>query len=103
VVVDGVGIPADHHVGQAGCLHPVYPCGEVDEFSDGDTLALFNRTLDSVVDKTAETVFAAELVSLRIRLECFFRAMAALRLGRTEEFWTVYVPMLLKAHANRMG
>ncbi|MDD5704329.1 MAG: hypothetical protein PHR35_00270 [Kiritimatiellae bacterium] len=104
VVVDGDGIPADHHVGQAGCLHPVYPCGEVDEFAAPDTLALYQRTLDSVLDKTAETVYAAEHgFFYESAWACFFRAMTALRLGRAEDFWRLHLPRLLKAHAKPNG
>lgn len=104
VIVDGEGIPADHHVGQAGCLHPIYPCGEFDEFAEPAVLALYNRTLDSVVDKTAETVYAAEYGHFyECAWECFFRAMTALRLGRTQEFWSVYMPMLLKGHVKPNG
>lgn len=101
VVCDGVGVPADHHVGQAGCLHPVYPCGEVDEFTDPATLALYNRTLDSVVDKTAQVSYAAETGwYYQCVWQCFFRAMTALRLGRTKEFHEHYLPMFWRAYVK---
>lgn len=104
VVLDGDGIPADHHVGQAGCLHPVYPCGEVDEFSDPETLALYNRTLDSVVEKTAQVSYADEDgYHYQCVWQCFFRAMTALRLGRVEEFHRRYLPMFLRSYVKPNG
>ena len=104
VVLDGVGIPPNHHVGQAGCLHPVYPCAEVDEFADPAILALYGRTLDSVVDKTAEKVYSIDKgFYYQCVWECFFRAMTALRLGRVKEFWRVYLPMLLRVYGKPNG
>jgi hypothetical protein len=104
VVLDGDGITPNHHVGQAGCLHPVYPCAEVDEFADPATLALYGRTLDSVVDKTAEKVYAIDKgFHFLCVWQCFFRAMTALRLGRAKEFWQVYLPMLLRVYSKSNG
>ncbi|MCL5103837.1 MAG: hypothetical protein M1133_06955 [Armatimonadetes bacterium] len=104
VVVDGVGIPATHHVGQAGCLHPVYPCGEIDEFAEQNVLAMYNDTLDSVVDKTAIISYADECgFHYGCAWLCFFRAMTALRLGRVEEFWSNYIPMFLRAYSKPNG
>lgn len=104
VVLEGVGIPANHHVGQAGCLHPLYPCGEIDEFADPALFALYQRTYESVLDKTAEKVYAIDHDFFYMcAWECFFRGMAALRLGRTEEFWQVYMPMMLRAYSKPNG
>ncbi|MBN1864271.1 MAG: hypothetical protein JW808_05165 [Victivallales bacterium] len=104
VVLDGDRIPADHHVGQAGCLHPVYPCGETDEYSDPELLALYNATLDSVIEKTAQVSYAdAEGFHYQCVWQCFFRAMTALRLGRGDEFWNHYLPMFMKAYVKPNG
>ncbi len=101
VLLDGVGVPADHHVGQAGCLHPVYPCGEVDEFSGSELIGLYNRTLDSVVEKTAQISYADERgFFYQCVWQCFFRAMTALRLGRADEFHRHYLPMFLRAYVK---
>ena len=104
VVLDGDKIPADHHVGQAGCLHPVYPCGEVDEFSGAESLALYNSTLDSVVEKTAQVSYAdADGYHYQCVWQCFFRAMTGLRLGRTAEFHEHYLPMFFRAYVKPNG
>jgi hypothetical protein len=104
VVVDGTGIPADHHVGQAGCLHPVYPCGEIDAAAEPSILALYARTLESVVDKTAEISYADETgYHYKCVWQCFFRAMTALRLGRVHEFWSHYLPMFLRTYVKPNG
>lgn len=104
VIVDGVGVPADHHVGQAGCLHPIYPVGEVDQFSDAQILELYQRTYESVCEKTAELTFATDSGHhYKCLWECFFRAMAALRLGYTDQFWEHYLPTLIRAHSKPNG
>lgn len=104
VVVDGAGIHPDHHVGQAGALHPVYPCGEVDQFSNYELIKLYNNTFDSGVEKTAEKSYAIDKEFYYKRAwQCFFRAMTALRLGKSEEFWSHYMPMYLRAYSKPNG
>lgn len=58
VVLDGEGIHPDHHVGQAGCIYPIYPCGEISDDSSKELLKLYNDTFDSVLYKTAEVSYA---------------------------------------------
>ena len=104
IVVDGVGIHPDHHVGQAGCLYPVYPCGEVDGSSPEEVLLLYQRTLDSVVDKTAETSYANDRsYHYKCVWQCFFRAMTALRLGHIDQLWQLYMPMFLRTYCKPNG
>lgn len=104
VVCDGSGISPDHHVGQAGCLHPVYPCGEIDEFSDPETLQIYQNTLDSVLDKTAQISYANnDCYHYQCVWQCFFRGMTALRLGRVAEFWNFYLPMFLQTYVKPNG
>ena len=104
VILDGSGIHPDHHVSQAGCLHPVYPCGEVDESSDAALLALYGRTLDSVLDKTAQVSYANDGGwHYQCVWQCFFRAMTALRLGRVHELWELYLPMFLRVYVKPNG
>ena len=91
-------------MGQADCLHPVYPCGEVDELSGPGLLALYNRTLDSVVEKTAQVSYAdVDGFHYQCVWQCFFRAMTALRLGRAEEFHRHYLPMFRRAYVKPNG
>lgn len=104
IILDGEGIPPDHHVGQAGCILPVYPCGEVDEFSGDDILQLYNETFESVLDKTAEVSYADDnTFYYKCVWACFFRAMTALRLGQKDKFWNLYLPMFLKAYVKPNG
>jgi hypothetical protein len=104
VVVDGVGIPANHHVGQAGCLHPVYPCGEIDDTSPLNLLQLYRDTFYSVLDKTAQTSYAIEKgFYYSCVWQCFFRAMTSLRLGSTDEFREQWLPMFLRAYVKPNG
>jgi len=104
VVLDGEGIHPDHHVGQAGCIHPIYPCGEIDEFSSNEELELYRLTLESVVEKTAQTSYADDgTLYFQCVWQCFFRAMTALRLGQSDDFWSLYLPMFLKAYVKPNG
>jgi hypothetical protein len=104
IVLDGEGIHPDHHVGQAGCIHPVYPCGEVDEFSNLEELELYKHTLQSVVEKTAQTSYAADSTFyFQCVWQCFFRAMTALRLGMHDEFWNFYMPMFMDTYVKPNG
>jgi glycosyl hydrolase family 95 len=104
VVLGGKGIHPDHHTGQAGNLYPVYPCGEIDEFSDKKTLELYQQTLDSVLDKTAQISYADDKTFyFRCVWQCFFRGMTALRLGKNSDFWNFYLPMFMKAYVKPNG
>jgi hypothetical protein len=104
IVLDALNVPADHHTGQAGCLHPVYPCGQIDEFSSREDIDLYLNTLESVVGKTSQKSYAIERdFYYRCVWQCFFRAMAALRLGRVDEFWNTYMTMFLRAYTKPNG
>ncbi len=104
IILDGDGIDPNHHVGQAGCLYPVYPCGQVDAASTPEEVKLYNDTLDSVLWKTPETSYACdEGFYFRCVWQCFFRAMTALRLGRKDDFWDLYLPMFLRCYSKPNG
>ena len=104
IILDGDGIAPNHHVGQAGCLYPVYPCGQVDVLSEAKEVKLYSDTLDSVLWKASEISYACDNgFYFRCVWQCFFRGMTALRLGRTKDFWDVYMPMFLRCYSKPNG
>lgn len=104
IILDALNVPADHHVGQAGPLHPVYPCGQIDEFSNQKDIDLYLDTLESAVEKTAQKSYAVERdFYYSCVWQCFFRAMTALRLGKVDEFWSTYMTMFLRAYTKPNG
>jgi len=103
-VLDAVGVPPNHHISQACCLYPVYPCGEVDALSPPDALALYQRTFDVAVEQIAQKVYALDRsFYFNCAWQCFFLAMSALRLGRVTEFWERYLPLFLRSYAKPNG
>lgn len=103
-ILDAEGIRADHHISQVCGLYPVYPCGEVDISSPSETLAIYQRTLDIAVKQIAQKSYAIEQGFYFHNIwQCFFLAMATLRLGNIEEFWTSYLPMMLRVYSKPNG
>ena len=97
-------LETDHHVGQGGSLYPVYPCGEIDEFSTPEVLTLYKQTFESVLGKTNEIVFADDgTYYYKCVWACFHRAMTAIRLCDTDSFWSHYLPMFMKAYVKPNG
>ena len=104
VVVDADGIPPGQHVNQAGGLRPVFPCGEVDDGSPPGTVALYRRTFDWAIARTAQKSFADDgTYYYHCAWQCFHYAMTALRLGLKSEFRDRYLPMFLRSFPKPNG
>ncbi|MDD5705665.1 MAG: glycoside hydrolase N-terminal domain-containing protein [Kiritimatiellae bacterium] len=104
ILLDGEGIPWNHHVNQYGALYSVFPCGEFGAESDGRTKRLVRDTYESYATRYCMRSYADANGSHFFNgWTWFFDNMIALRMGWRKRVWEAFWNGPLRCHLKPNG